>query len=309
MELTKNDSKMLQGLAVMAMVILHLFDRMDYQELFRPLIFFKEIPLSFYIAQLSDFCVFCFAFCSGYAHMKLSEQTGYYSRRLHGLLRLLVQYWIIIVVFSIVSISTGSGSFMPGNLKTLAGNVFLYKITYNGAWWYMWAYTLIVLISPAILRLCKKWHPLLMLTAGFGIYCLAYYVRFNMDQPGFLLDKFGPFGMTLFEYIVGCVCYRIKFFTWTYRYWNRFRPVWRRLMASVIIIALLVFRTLIVPSLFVAPCSGPLLLHCFISGRSRNSFKICLPSSEDTQRISGSHICFSICIYSGILFISPGIRS
>ena len=38
MELTKNDSKMLQGLSVLAMVCLHLFDR-DYRGLFTPLVF------------------------------------------------------------------------------------------------------------------------------------------------------------------------------------------------------------------------------------------------------------------------------
>ena len=220
MELTRDDSKMLQGLAVMAMVILHLFDRRDYQGLFQPLIFIKDIPLSFYIAQLSDFCVFCFAFCSGYAHMKLFDQPDYYKKRLKGLLRLLIQYWMVILVFSIVSVLIGQGSFMPKDLKTMAGNLFMYKISYNGAWWYMWAYTLIVLISPVILRFCKKYHPILVLTAGFAIYCSAYYVRFNMTSPGYLLGMYGPFGMTLFEYIVGCVCYRIKFFTFIYKSWR-----------------------------------------------------------------------------------------
>lgn len=38
MELTKTDSKMLQGLSVLAMVWLHLFDR-DYTDLFTPILF------------------------------------------------------------------------------------------------------------------------------------------------------------------------------------------------------------------------------------------------------------------------------
>ena len=38
MELTKNDSKMLQGLSVLAMVWLHLFDR-NYTGLFTPIFF------------------------------------------------------------------------------------------------------------------------------------------------------------------------------------------------------------------------------------------------------------------------------
>lgn len=38
MELSKDDSKMLQGLSVLAMVWLHLFDR-DYTGLFTPIVF------------------------------------------------------------------------------------------------------------------------------------------------------------------------------------------------------------------------------------------------------------------------------
>ena len=68
MEFSKNDSKMLQGLSVLAMVWLHLFDR-DYTGLFSPVLFVGGVPLSFYLGQLSDFCVFGFAFLSGYAHM------------------------------------------------------------------------------------------------------------------------------------------------------------------------------------------------------------------------------------------------
>ena len=37
MELTKKDTKMLQGLSVLAMVWLHLFDTNNYQGLFEPL--------------------------------------------------------------------------------------------------------------------------------------------------------------------------------------------------------------------------------------------------------------------------------
>ena len=57
MELTKNDSKMLQGLSVLAMVWLHLFDR-NYTGLFTPIFFGGGVPYSFYIAQLSQRAAF-----------------------------------------------------------------------------------------------------------------------------------------------------------------------------------------------------------------------------------------------------------
>ena len=74
-------------------------------------------PMSFYLGQLSDFCVFGFAFLSGYVHMMQFDQAGYYKRRLKGLLSVFCSYWLILVVFSIVGITIGQGDYMPGSLK------------------------------------------------------------------------------------------------------------------------------------------------------------------------------------------------
>lgn len=57
---------MIQGLSVLAMVILHLFDRVNFQGLYSPLLYFSGRSVIFYFAQLSDFGVMGFAFCSGY---------------------------------------------------------------------------------------------------------------------------------------------------------------------------------------------------------------------------------------------------
>lgn len=83
--MTKQESKMLQGLSVLAMVCLHLFCTLSYSDLYTPLIYIKGIPLAFYFAQLSDFCVMGFAFRSGYAHMTLFDQKDYLKKRLISL--------------------------------------------------------------------------------------------------------------------------------------------------------------------------------------------------------------------------------
>ena len=124
MELSKNDSKMLQGLSVLAMICLHLFDR-DYTGLFSPIIYIGGEPLSFYFAQLSDFCVFGFAFLSGYAHMLQHDASGYYKRRLKGLLSLMCSYWLILILFTVVSMLAGQTERMPGSVGKFVLNALL----------------------------------------------------------------------------------------------------------------------------------------------------------------------------------------
>ena len=262
MELTKNDSKMLQGLSVLAMVCLHLFDR-NYQGLFTPLVFVGEVPMSFYLGQLSDFCVFGFAFLSGYAHMMQYGQAGYYQRRLKGLLSVFCSYWLILIVFSIVGIAIGQGDYMPGSLKKFILNALTLENSYNGAWWYLFTYGILVLISPILLKWVKRSHPIVVLSIGFAVYCVAYYVRFKLGYSNWFLGKFGPFGMTLFEYLLGALALKYQVFTRIYKIWEKIPKAARCLLATVLMLGMLYGRTKVVPSLFVAPVTGFVVMTLF----------------------------------------------
>lgn len=253
---------MLQGLSVLAMVCLHLFDR-DYHGLFTPFLFVQGVPLSFYFGQLSDFCVFGFAFCSGYAHMAQFERVGYYKCRLKGLLNVLCSYWLILIVFSIISAIIGQGAFMPGSFRKFILNAISLENSYNGAWWYMFAYIILVLLSPILLQPIKKMHPFVVLSIGFIIYCLAYYMRFRVSTDNWFLLKAGPFGMTLFEYILGAICYNNQIFSKIYQPWKKIPRAARVSIAIFLLILMLYTRTMIIPSLFVAPISGFIIMALF----------------------------------------------
>lgn len=219
-------------------------------------------PYSFYIAQLSDFCVFGFAFLSGYAHMVQYGQTGYYQRRLKGLLSVFCSYWLIMIVFSIVGIAVGQGSYMPGSLEKFILNALTLENSYNGAWWYMFTYAILVIISPVLLKWVKRGHPVVVLGIGFAIYCLAYYVRFKLGY-NWLLGKFGPFGMTLFEYLLGALALKYQVFTHLYRIWDRIPKCARWLLGAVLMLGMLYVRTKVVPSLFAAPVTGFVVMTLF----------------------------------------------
>lgn len=262
MELTKRDTKMLQGLSVLAMLCLHLFDR-NYQNLFQPLIFVGGIPFSFYVAQLSDFCVFGFAFCSGYAYMTMYGKTGYFRSRIKSVFMLLCKYWTVIFLFSFISTIAGHGNQIPGDFRTLINNIFLINVTYNGAWWYMWAYIILVLFSPLILKIVNKFDSVVILSVGFFVYCVAYYYRFHVNTANYFLQKFGPFGMTLFEYLIGCVWRKRKVLSWMHIYWKRLQTKVQAGISLIIILGLLIGHTKIIPSLFVAPFTGLILITLF----------------------------------------------
>ena len=131
----------------------------------------------------------------------------------------------------------------------------------------MFAYAVLVICSPVLLKAVKRYHPLAVLAAGFVVYCAAYYVRFSVKTDNWMLIKFAPFGMTLFEYLIGAVCYKIRLLTWLREHWNKLPVVVRWIAATILIAGMLYGRTKIVPSLFVAPVTGFIIMALFVFWR------------------------------------------
>lgn len=266
--LTKKDTKMIQGLAVLAMVILHLYDRMDYAGLYEPLLFLKGYPLIFYFAQLSDFCVMGYAFCSGYAlsvqYNKCKDVKTYMQNRTRSIMWLLINYWIILLGFTIVSVLVGNASSMPGNWIEFVGNFATVISTYNGAWWYLFIYIVLVLISPFIFKLCDKVRMSIVLLCSFFIYSSAFYVRFYINPDGWILIKYGLLGMTLFEFIMGVFCYKSRWIEKLRLILKKVPSMICKTIGVLIIVLLLIGHTLAVQNVFIAPFTGLVIIFVFI---------------------------------------------
>lgn len=254
---------MLQALSVLAMVCLHLFCTFDYSDKFTPIFFVAGVPVCFYIAQFCDFCVFGFAFCSGYGHMAQYGQPDYYSRRMKGLLSVLIEYWTVLAVFSIVSIAVGQADYMPGSISKFLITATTFGSAYNGAWWYMFVYVVLCICSPIILKAVKKVHPAVILVVGIVIYSVAYYVRFSVHSSNWILLKFGPLGMAFFEYLLGAIFYKSQILSFIYRYWDKIRKPVRNAASVQLLLAMLYGHTKVIGSLFVAPITGIIIFVLF----------------------------------------------
>lgn len=254
--MNKKDTKMIQGLSVLAMVCLHLFDTLEYAGLFTPLVFFKGFPLVFYFAQLSDFCVMGFAFCSGYAHMTLFDEKDYYKKRLRSLFSLYCNFWIILLLFTLVSVAIGQADFMPGSILKFLKTFTTVSPAYNGAWWYLPVYAVLVFIFPIVLKASKKMNSVVILLFSFAVYIGGYWLRFKHRTPYEAINWFGPFGTTFFEYMLGVVCRKERIFEKCEKYVSRIKPIYVYLISFVVFAAMLLGHTLAIRSFIVAPFTG-----------------------------------------------------
>lgn len=169
MELSKRDSLMAKGIAILGMLMLHLFCRLDNLP-YTPWVWIGGKPLVYYLGLFGDICVPAYCFVSGYAQMLLQEKEGtaYGRRRWGRLVKFLSNYWLALCVFSVVGLLFDKTGAIPGSLREFLGNALLYRISYNGAWWFVLTYVILVWISPYIIKIVRKVNTNVLVFASGG---------------------------------------------------------------------------------------------------------------------------------------------
>lgn len=308
MELSKNDNQMAKGLAIIGMVMLHLFCRIENLP-YTPLIQIGDTPLIYYLGLFGDLCVPIYCFCSGYAQALLfdKETVSYKKSRLLRLLKFLINYWIVLVIFSIVGLVAGSAE-VPGTIFDFLGNLCLYDISYNGAWWFVLTYAILVLVSPLLCKISKKINPIILFVLSGVIYFISYLFRFSiqLDMPHVVLDELWEqiflFGTSQFSFVVGIIFYQKKLMTWLRGI--KIKPVIKTIIC-LFVIALLIAVHAIEQSLIIAPITGLGTMICFhLVAKPKWVDKVFLFLGKHSTNIWLVHMFFYFVIFKDLVFVA-----
>lgn len=217
MELTKQENQMAKGVAILAMVMLHLFCRLGDLP-YTPLIWIGHTPLIYYLGLFGDICVPIYCFCSGYAQILLKgrEPSQYRRSRWVRLFKFLLNYWIVLVLFSIVGALFDKTGAIPGSVRVFLGNLFLYSLSYNGAWWFVLTYAFLIALSPLFIRAAEKMRPIpLFLVSGVlyfvsYIFRFAYPLHFEVVLFQWAWEQLLLIGTSQFSFVLGMLFYQHK---------------------------------------------------------------------------------------------------
>lgn len=158
--------------------------------------------------------VFCF--CSGYAHYLMADaQKREYPRRIPGkLLRFLTNYWIVLAVFSLLGLFFDRSGAIPGSWAALVRHILVLDNSYNGAWWFVATYLILLLLSPLLAALTKRLNGVVLMGASFCVYFVAYILRFKLTPTlpnavtQWIWDQLILLGTSQIGYLGGMVCRR-----------------------------------------------------------------------------------------------------
>ncbi|MCR5502861.1 MAG: acyltransferase [Lachnospiraceae bacterium] len=231
--LSKEQSKMLQGLAILMMLYHHLFSTPEALGIpYRSLLVFGEINAELRMAWFFKICVGIYAFVSGYGicrSMNRSEHSGKLHYDGTFFQKLIADYRIVakrffgfyqqfLLVF-VIFVPVGFLFFhKPFDIKELLLNLIGISTTYNGAWWYVLQYFKMLLILPVIDSVCtiykgkKEMLPILSFIFGLCGVC-AGLMAGHLLMP--LIDWFQPAFTMCF--IMGYLISRFELYEIAYR--------------------------------------------------------------------------------------------
>ena len=269
MELTKNQIKMTKGVAILFMLLLHLFCTKTYEGLYIPLIFIGDTPLIYYLALFGDCCVAIYCFCSGYGLLisYKNNKENYIKNNLMRIFKLYINFWIILFIFVVIlGPLMGQGENYPGTLKNFILTFTALDPAYNGAWWFFTTYIILVLLSPIINKIVVKYNKILVIAISFIFYVVAYIQRIKgiivLDNNilNWFIRQIALLGTSQLPFIIGSVFAYKKIYSKLDNICNKIRY---KNMLGILIIMLMIVAHGIVQTLFVAVFTGVVFICVF----------------------------------------------
>ena len=258
---------MAQGVGILGMLCLHLFCRTGDLP-YTPTLWVGNLPLIYYIGLFGDLCVPVFCFSSGYAQSILYENNpkGYLKTSCVRVLQFIKHFWIIICLFSVLGLMIGHDA-IPGSISAFIGNIFLVKLSYNGAWWFVVTYLFLIAMTVLFRKLQNKFSPILVLLGSGMFYFISYVFRFVLvlEIPNKLLawiwNQIILFGTSQFSYIVGMVFHKNSIVS-RLKNWQQKHPHCCNFAIIILPVAMFLLHCA-EPSLIIAPITGLVTLMCF----------------------------------------------
>lgn len=209
--MTKEQTNILKGIAILMMLFLHLFNGSNLTDVCEPLLFIGSTPLVHIISKACN-PVGIFLMLSGYglSYTYFRGKLSFNGQE-HRLLKLYIHYWIILLIF--VSI----GSFVrpekyPGSLSDIIMNFTSISNSYNSETWFLFPYALLSLTSVWIFKFIDKLGCVKSIIITWILYMISCYITSRYIAVNKAYTEWYTYIITyfnvLFSFVIGAVFHR-----------------------------------------------------------------------------------------------------
>lgn len=201
--LSRQESGILKGVAILIMLFLHLFNRENNVDICMSYFYFRGEPVVFQLSKFAAICVHLYLFLSGYGLYITFLKSGN-MHNVRRVLSLYVNFWIVFALF-IGLASVLKPTAYPGAVTTFISNFIGWRTTYNGEWWFLFPYVLLALSSWKIMHAIYRMHYVVLFLILGSLYLVSFLLtKMNMDyiythrlvyMPILYLNLLFPFGI------------------------------------------------------------------------------------------------------------------
>ena len=204
----------------MMMLWLHLFSNEDtVNEQCFNFLYWGRHPLSYTLTKLASMCVPIYIIIGGYGLAATYRNTCGDMHNLKRATLLMINFWLVFLIFVPMGMVYRQDIF-PGSLTEFVLNLTAACSSYNGAWWFLLPYVILVLCSqPLIRRLFKadKLNIIYIVLCFLILYISSYIAKDHISQapdilPCLLLTIVN-FAYFLFIFGLGILAYRYDVFS------------------------------------------------------------------------------------------------
>lgn len=164
--MSREESLIIKGVAILLMLFYHLFNRSDYVDMCQSIMYIGDTPLVHILTKAANPVAF-FIMLSGYG-LYISHNKGPYNVW-QKVKKLYIHYWITLMIFVPIGFFViGSYKYL-GNLNNIIGNIIGWNVSYNGEIWFLLPYTILMLGSSFIIKILDMRSPKLCIVVSFII--------------------------------------------------------------------------------------------------------------------------------------------
>lgn len=215
--LCKENVNMVKGLAIILMVIHHTF---AFPERISDIDWTSSLfNIEVHIAEFGRICVFIYLFLSGYGLFYYAENNNgvTYKDIIKRAIKLLKRYWLIMILFIPLGFLLKVYTL---NIKEFIMNFLTVSYSYNGEWWFVNTYILLIFIFPIIYKYINKIPVLGIIGISLVINMISITVGLiinNIDNI-LLIRSIRLVLIYQLDFITGCIFYKYMIMDKIYQY-------------------------------------------------------------------------------------------
>ena len=151
--MNKETSLELKGIAILLMLLLHLFNTQERVAACTTYVmFWNHKPLVYALSRVAGFCVPIYLFVSGYGHaISLLRGRLNFGHCLQRIRKLYVNFWLIFFIFIPIACWVQPTAY-PRGATVFLQNMIGLDFSYNKEWWFLLPYVVLALLSPFLFR-------------------------------------------------------------------------------------------------------------------------------------------------------------